>query len=76
MSRILSIPAPFRPCRLRSAVGAVALAVVFFGASPVAVHAQPPVQFENTAEAVRKYEAGMLDPLRERCSSVKLDDFC
>lgn len=35
--------------------------------------AQPPIEFRNTTEAVKLYEAGMLDTLRERCPVVKSD---
>lgn len=33
--------------------------------------AQPPIEFTNTPEAVRLFEAGTLDTLRERCPLIK-----
>lgn len=40
----------------------------------VPAYAQPPIQFVNSSEAVRRYEAGMLDGLRERCASTQALD--
>ncbi|MGQ0710114.1 MAG: hypothetical protein ACT4NV_10230 [Rhodoferax sp.] len=44
-------------------------AAALFGALPAS--AQPPLQFNNTAQALRQYEQSTLEGLRQRCSSAK-----
>jgi hypothetical protein len=39
-----------------------------------ASYAQPPIKFVNSAEAVKRYEIGMLDALRERCPTLQAQD--
>ncbi|MDP3653417.1 MAG: hypothetical protein Q8R67_17255 [Rhodoferax sp.] len=52
-------------------IGAVFIGTLFMGS---VAWGQPPIQFNNTQEALKLYEDSTLDSLRERCSAKKFPD--
>ena len=50
------------------------LSVLFAVLSGAAI-AQPPVQFNSSAEALKQYQASTLESLMERCVAVKTDNY-